>query len=87
MPNYTITLTDAEAKALSVVAIDNQEWIENAAKNRSRQQIDIIVNAEIKRIRDSGGTVSGTDDEIVMASTIETAAQRQARLASEGNTV
>lgn len=87
MPNYTITLTDAEAKALSVVAIDNQEWIENAAKNRSRQQIDIIVNAEIKRIRSSGGTVSGTDDEIVMAATIETAAERNARLESEGNTV
>lgn len=80
MPDYTITLTDAEAKALSVVAIDNQEWIENAAKNRSRQQIDVIVDAEIKRIRQAGGTVSGTDEEIVMAANIETAAQRNARL-------
>ena len=80
MPDYTITLTDAEAKALSVIAANNQVWIENAAKNRSRQQIDVIVDAEIKRIRASGGTVSGTDDEIVMAAHVETAAQRNARL-------
>ena len=83
MPDYTITLTDAEAKALSVVAANNQVWIENAAKNRSRQQIDVIVDAEIKRIRQAGGTVSGTDEEIVMAATIETAAERNARLQSE----
>lgn len=85
MPDYTITLTDAEAKALSVVAVNNQEWIENAAKNRSRQQIDVIVDAEIKRIRAEGGTVSGTDEEIVMAADIETAAERNARIQSQEN--
>jgi hypothetical protein len=83
MPNYTITLTDAEAKALNTIAIDIHEWIENATKNRSRQQIDVIVNAEIKRIRAAGGTVSGTDDEIVMAANVETAAERNARLDAE----
>ena len=83
MPNYTITLTDAEAKALSTIALDNQEWVENAAKNRSRQQIDVIVDAEIKRIRAAGGTVSGTDDEIVMAANVETVVERNARLEAE----
>lgn len=87
MPNYTITLTDAEDKALSVVAISQQEWIENVVKNRCRQAKDNIVASEIKRIRASGGTVSGTDDEIIMAATVETAAERDTRLASEGNTV
>ena len=80
MPDYTITLTDAEAKALSVIAANNQVWIENAAKNRSRQQIDVIVDAEIKRIRAEGGSVSGTDEEIVMAAHVETAAQKNARI-------
>ena len=84
MPTYTITLTDAEDKALSVVAVSQQEWINNTVKNRCRQAKEEIVASEIKRIRDSGGTVSGTDDEIVMAATVETAAQRQARLQSEG---
>ena len=85
MPDYTITLTDAEAKALSVVAANNQVWIENAAKNRSRQQIDVIVDAEIKRIRQAGGTISGTDEEIVMAADIETAVQRNQRIQSQEN--
>ena len=80
MPTYTITLTDAEDKALSVVAVSQQTWIENAVKNRCRQSKDEIVASEIKRIRNSGGTVSGTDDEIVMAANVETAAQRNARL-------
>lgn len=83
MPDYTITLTDAEAKALSSIALDNQDWIENLAKNRSRKQINNIVNSEINRIRAAGGTISGTDEEIVMAANIETAAQRQARLEAE----
>jgi|TARA_R100000482_G_C5065817_1_gene119168 hypothetical protein len=83
MPTYTITLTDAEDKALSVVAASPQAWIDNAVKNRCRQSKEKIVADEIKRIRESGGTVSGTDDEIVMAATVETAAQRQARIEAE----
>jgi hypothetical protein len=83
MPTYTITLTDAEDKALSVVAASPQAWIDNAVKNRCRQAKEKIVADEIKRIRGSGGTVSGTDDEIVMAATVETAAQRQARIEAE----
>ena len=83
MPSYTVTLTDAEDKALSVIAISQQEWIDNAVKNRCRISKEEIVQSEIKRIRAAGGTVSGTDDEIVMAATVETAAQRNARLAEE----
>lgn len=83
MPDYTVTLTDAEDKALSVVAVSQQEWIDNAVKNRCRQSKEKIVDAEIKRIRAAGGTVSGTDDEIVMAATVETAAEREIRLAAE----
>ena len=83
MPTYTITLTDAEDKALSVVAASPQAWIDNAVKNRCRQSKEKIVADEIKKIRESGGTVSGTDDEIVMAATVETAAQRQARIEAE----
>ena len=80
MPNYTITLSDAEDKALSVVAANNETWIVNAVKMRCKDSMDKIVDAEIKRIRQAGGTVSGTDEEIVMAATVETAAQRNARL-------
>jgi hypothetical protein len=83
MADYTVTLTDAEDKALSVVAVSPQAWIDNAVKNRCRQSKDDIVASEIKRIRESGGTISGTDDEIVMAATVETAAEKQARIEAE----
>jgi len=83
MANYTITLTDAEDKALGAIAVNKQVWIENTVKNRCRISKEEIVESEIKRIRASGGTVSGTDDEIVMAATVETAAERNARLESD----
>ena len=83
MPDYTITLTDAEDKALGAVAVDKQEWINNAVKVRCKNSMDKIVADEITRIRAGGGTVSGTDSEIVMAATVETAAERNARLQAE----
>ena len=76
--NYTITLTDAQDKALSVVALDQQEWIENAVFERCRIAIDEIVNAEVQRKIAAGETISGTKEEIVLAADVKTAAQVQA---------
>ena len=83
MPDYTVTLTDAEDKALSVVALSQQTWIEKAVKMRCKESMDKIVDSEIKRIRAAGGTVSGTDSEIVMAANVETVAERNARMEAE----
>ena len=80
---YTITLSDAQDKALSVVALDQQDWIENAVFERCRISIEEIVNAEVQRITAIGGTLSGTKDDIVLAADIESAAERQARLEAE----
>ena len=44
--SYTITLSDAQNKALSYLAVDQQEWIENAVFERCRIAIEEIVNAE-----------------------------------------
>ena len=41
--DYTITLTDAEKTAMEYIAVDVDEWITNAAKNRARIAIDEIV--------------------------------------------
>ena len=81
--NYTITLTDAQDKALSVVAIDQQEWIENAVFERCRIAIEEIVAAEVQRKLAAGETISGTKDDIVLAANIETAAEREVRLEAE----
>lgn len=80
---YTITLTDAENKALGVVALDQNDWIQNAVHERCRIAIDEIVAAEVQRKLTAGEPITGTKDDIVMAAQIESAAERQARFEAE----
>lgn len=80
---YTITLSDAQDKALSVVAVDQQEWIENAVYERCRIAIEKIVNAEVQRKLAAGEPISGSKEDIVMAADIETAAEANERMAAE----
>ena len=81
--NYTITLTDAQQKALEYVTYDPQEWIENAVHNRCRIAIDEIVNLEVDRITSQGGEISGTKDDIVLAAPIKSAKERMDELPLE----
>jgi hypothetical protein len=80
---YTITLTDAEDKALSVVAIDQNEWIQNAVHERCRVAIEEIVQSEVQRLLSEGKPITGSKDDIVIAADIETAAERETRLQAE----
>lgn len=80
---YTITLSDAEDKALGVVAVSQQEWIENAVKERCRVAIEEISNAEIQKKLSAGETISGSREDIVNAANIESAAAREERLRAE----
>ena len=83
MATYTITLSDAEDKALHVVALSAQDWIDNAVHERCRIAIDEIVNAEVQRLLAAGQSITGSKDDIVMAADIESAAERNARMAAE----
>lgn len=83
MATYTITLSDAEDKALKSVAVSAQEWIDNAVHNRCRIAIDEIVNAEVQRKLAAGESITGSKEDIVMAANVESAADRQARLDAE----
>jgi hypothetical protein len=78
MPTYTITLSDAEDKALHVVAMSAQDWIDNAVHERCRIAIEEIVAAEVKRLLDAGQPITGSRDDIVMAAPIQSAAERKA---------
>jgi len=80
---YTITLTDAEDKALSAIALSQQDWIDNAIHERCRIAIDEIVNAEVQRKLQAGEPITGSKEDIVLAADIETAAERNARLQAE----
>jgi hypothetical protein len=75
---YTITLSDAEDKALGFVAYSQQDWIDNAVHERCRIAIDEIVNAEVQRKLAAGETISGSKEDIVNAADIKSAAERQA---------
>ena len=43
MADYTVTLTDTEKTAMEYIAVDVDEWITNAAKNRARISIEEII--------------------------------------------
>lgn len=83
MTTYTITLSDAEDKALGVVAFSQNDWIQNAVKERCRLAIEEIVAAEVQRKLAAGESITGSKDDIVMAAPVESAAERQARMEAE----
>lgn len=83
MTTYTITLSDAENKALGAVAVNQDEWIQTAVHDRCRVAIDEIVAAEVQRKLAAGEAITGTKDEIVMAAQVESAAERQVRFEAE----
>jgi hypothetical protein len=83
MATYTITLSDAEDKALHVVALSAQDWIDNAVHERCRIAMDEIVNAEVQRKLAAGESITGSKEDIVMAANVESAEQRNARMQAE----
>jgi hypothetical protein len=74
--NITITLTDTEYKAMEVIAYSPQEWVENVTKVRAQKAINSIAEGIIKETLAGGGSISGTNEEIVANATLETAKQR-----------
>lgn len=78
-----LTISDAEYKALSHVAMSPEDWINNAVRERCRIAIEEIVAAEVQRKLAAGDPITGTKEEIVMAAQIETAAERQVRIDAE----
>mgnify|MGYP003648713345 CR=1 FL=1 len=77
---YTVSITDAEKKALEYIALSVQDWIDNAVHNRARIAIDEIYNAEVARmIADPDITSIPADKEAaVLAADIKSVAVRNA---------
>jgi len=82
---YTITLTDAENKALAYVAYDPQEWIQNAASERARLAMEEIFQLEVARmLADPTITEIPADREaVVLAANIQSAKERQDSIINE----
>lgn len=83
MATYTITLSDAEDKALGVVAFSQDDWIQNAVHERCRIAIEEIVATEVQRLLAANLPITGTKDDIVLAAPVESAVERQARMEAE----
>jgi len=77
---YTVSITDAEKKALEYIALSVQDWIDNAVDNRARQAIDEIYAAEVARMTADPDITSipADKDAVVLAADIKSAATRQA---------
>ena len=85
MTTYTITLTDAQVKAMEYVAFSVQDWADNALQNRARIAMDEIYNEEVARMTaDPTITSIPADKEaVVLAADIKSAAVRNAEAEAE----
>jgi beta-lactamase class D len=83
MANYTITLSNAEDKALGYISVSQLDWINNVVHERCRIAIEEIVAAEVQRKLAANETISGTKDDIVMAAPIKSAAENQAEFLTQ----
>lgn len=83
MTTYTITLSAAEDKALGVVALSQDDWIQNAVHERCRIAIEEIVASEVQRLLAAGQPITGSKEDIVIAAPVQSAAERQAAQEAE----
>ena len=89
MTQYTIELTDAEVKAMEYVAVSVQDWADNALKNRARQAMDEIYDAEVARMTNDPEVTSIPADKeaVVLAAEVKSVATRNAEAEAEMNPV
>ena len=80
MATYTITLTGTETKSLEYAAVSNQDWIDNAAKNRARIAKEEIISLNTAHCNKNGIAIAvGEDAQVTQAYTlgvVKTAADR-----------
>lgn len=78
MNTFTITLTDAELKALAFVADDPQDWMDNAIHERCRLAMEQIFTAEVARMVADPSTTSIPADreQVVLDADIQSARER-----------
>ncbi len=81
---YTVSLTDAQKKAMEYITVSVQNWIDNAVDNRARMSIDEIYNLEVARMNADSSitTIPADKDKVVLDADIKSAATRAAEESS-----
>lgn len=74
--DYVVTLSDVEVRALRYVSVSANDWIQNAIHERCRLAIEEMVQTDIQTKLANGETISGTKEEMVLASTLPSAQER-----------
>lgn len=84
MATYTITLSDAEDKALGVVALSQQDWIDNVVHERCRVAMEEIIQTAVTNFLAVGEPIPGTREAIVERALelglVKSAAERMAEV-------
>jgi hypothetical protein len=87
MAQYSLTLSDAQDKALSMAATSQQEWITAVVHERCRVAIEEIVATTVQKCLETNTPIPGSKDEMVTLAFaqgwVKTAAQRQAEAEAE----
>ena len=74
---YTITVSDAEQKALEYVFYSPQEWISQVVHDRANQSMVDIVSSQLHIAQVSGIMLTGTSEEIMLNADIRSVAERR----------
>ena len=71
MATYTVTLTDTETKSLEYEAVSNQDWIDNAVKNRARIAKEEIISLNTAHCNKNSIAIAvGEDAQVTQAYTL-----------------
>ena len=71
MATYTVNLTDTETKSLEYAALSNQDWIDNAAKNRARVAKEEIISLNTAHCNKNSIAIAvGEDAQVTQAYTL-----------------
>ena len=71
MANYTVTLTDTETKSLEYAATSNQDWIDNAVKERARIAKEEIISLNTAHCNKNSIAIAvGEDAQVTQAYTL-----------------
>lgn len=79
--DITISLTEAELKALSADIVNVQEWAQYIIKDRARIEMDKIIDNVVKNcLNNNINLPSGSKEEIILSTPLETAYEKHQQL-------
>lgn len=77
MPQFTVTVSDEELKALEWDIYDVQDWIQNAISEKARRTMDLLI--EQNTDKNPKKVAKAEKESIIQGLTLETAKERTDR--------